>query len=144
MKKNNKYGLLANIVIPILLGTAVYYLFSPNVLFVKKMDSITGLAFHIAIVEKNNLVFEFIRNFFLDMLWAYALVFTLFYLMSNNTASLLKTFFIAFSFSAAMEILQVTPIAKGTFDLCDIVVELLAEVVAVFIIKNYFLEEKKK
>jgi hypothetical protein len=144
MRKNKKGGILANIVVPILLGSVIYYLFSPDVLFVKSIDSITGLDFHITIYEKNNFVFEFIRNYFLDMLWAYALVITLFYLIGNNTASLLKIFLIAFSFSVAMEILQVTSIAKGTFDRCDIVVEFLAEVAAVFIIKKYFLEEKKE
>lgn len=43
-----------------------------------------------------------------------------------------------------MEILQLTPFVEGTFDVLDIIVEFLAEVVAVFIIKKYFLEEVQK
>lgn len=72
------------------------------------------------------------------MLWAYALVIALFYFIGNNAASLSKIFLIAFSFSVALEILQVTPIAEGTFDLYDITVEFLAEIIAVFIIKILF------
>lgn len=71
------------------------------------------------------------------MMWGYALIFALFYLLGNNTAMLVKIFFVAFLFSAAMEILQLTPIARGTFDICDIFVEFLAEIIAVFIIKKH-------
>jgi len=144
MKNYIKMGLLINIVMPILVGSVIYYLFSPNVLFVKRIDSIIGLNYHIKLSGNSNLVLEFIRNYFLDMLWAYALVIALFYFIGNNAASLSKIFLIAFSFSVALEILQVTPIAEGTFDLYDITVELLAEIVAVFIIKKYFLEERRK
>ncbi len=143
-RKKEKRYLLVNIIIPILLGAVIYYLFSPDVLFVKRIDSITGLNFHIRIVENSNLLFSFIRNFFLDMLWAYALVFALFYIIGDNTASLLKVFLIAFLFSSAMEILQITSIVKGTFDFYDILVEFLAEIVAVFIIKKCSLGRNTK
>lgn len=144
MKKNNKIGLLINIMIPIFLGAIIYYLFSPDVLFVKKIDSIIGPDYHIKILLNDNLIFKFIRNYFLDMLWAYALVITLFFVIGNNTVSVLKIFLIAYTFSVTLEILQTTPIAEGTFDLYDMAVEFLAEVVAVLIIKKYFLEERKK
>lgn len=125
---------MVNIVLPLLLGSVIYYLYSPDVLFVRSIDSTTNLNFHIKI-DGSVWVFLFVRNFFLDMLWAYALVFMLYYLIGNNTANLRKIFLIAFSLSVAMEILQITPIVEGKFDLCDIAVEFLAEVVAVFIIK---------
>lgn len=78
------------------------------------------------------------------MLWAYALVIALFFVIGNNTVSVLKILSIAFSFTVILEILQITPIAEGTFDFYDIVVEFLAEVIAVLIIKKYFLEERRK
>lgn len=86
-------------------------------------------------------VVKFIRNYFLDMLWAYALVFALSLIICRNAAQLWETFMIAFIFSAIMELLQITPIVQGTFDIWDIMVELIAELVAVFIIKISFLEE---
>ena len=70
------------------------------------------------------------------MLWGYALVFTLYFILSNNTANLKKIFFIAFVFSTSMEILQLTSFATGTFDFLDILFEFLAEIFAVLVIKN--------
>ncbi|MBQ8280038.1 MAG: hypothetical protein IJZ23_09385 [Roseburia sp.] len=92
----------------------------------------------------NNLMIRFVRNYFMDMLWGYALVFALFLIEGNNAAELKKIFIVAFAFSAIMEILQMTPIAKGTFDVCDIIAEFFAEVIAVFIIKNFLLRRNFK
>lgn len=129
--------------IPIFLGTVIYYLFSPDVFFVKSMDSITGLNFHMKILKTDSSIFKFVRNYFLDMLWAYALVTSLFFIIGNNTASVWRIFVITFSFSVIIEILQTTSAAKGTFDLCDIAVEFLAEIAAVFIIKKYFVRREE-
>jgi hypothetical protein len=41
-----------------------------------------------------------------------------------------------------VEMLQLTPIAKGTVDVCDILVECLAGIIAAFIIKKHFLRRK--
>jgi len=86
---------------------------------------------------------RFVRNYLLDMLWGYALVFALSLFTGNNTAEIRKIFIIAVIFSAVMEILQLTSIAKGTFDVFDIIVEFLAEVTAVFIIKKHYSEEEE-
>ena len=62
----------------------------------------------------------------------------LYFILDNNTASLFKIFVIAYVFSVIIEILQLTSFVKGTFDVFDLVVELIAEIAAVFIIKNDF------
>ena len=123
-------------IFPIILGAMLYYLLSPEVIFVKWIDDFSGTSFHISGIDTDNMLLGFIRNYFLDILWGYALVFALFLVRGNNTADLMKTFLIAFLFSSTMELLQITPVAKGTFDVWDIFVMFLAEAVAVFIIKN--------
>lgn len=143
-KKKNTVILLLNVIIPILLGTIIYYFLSPDVLFVKRIDQLLGNGFHISYMGTECLIWKFIRNYFLDMLWGYALVFALFFVMGNNTADLKKIFLPAFLFTLAMEFLQLTPIAHGTFDLWDIFVEFLAEAVAVFIIKILQLRRNSK
>ncbi len=45
-------------------------------------------------------------------------------------------------FSAVMEVIQLSPIIPGYFDLLDILVEALAEMFAAFIIKNHYEEAK--
>ncbi len=143
MNENKKIRILINVVIPLVVGAVIYYLYSPEVVFVKNINSVMGLNYQEAILEKNNIILQFIRNYYLDMLWAYALVMTLFFIMYDNTVKLYELLGIAFSFTVVLEILQVIPSVKGTFDFCDILVELLTEVIAVFIIKNYFLKEKR-
>ena len=123
-------------IFPIILGAMLYYLLSPEVIFVKWIDDFLGTSFHISGIDTDNMLLGFIRNYFLDILWGYALVFALFLVRGNNTADLMKTFLIAFLFSSTMELLQITPVAKGTFDVWDIFDMFLAEAVAVFIIKN--------
>lgn len=147
-KKHGKMMVL-NVFFPIILGAIMYYFVSPEVIFVKWIDDFFGTGFHVSeeCADNGGLGFfrnyflrnYFLRNYFLDMLWGYGLVFALFLIRGNNTADLWKSFLIAFLFSAAMEMLQMTPIAKGTFDVWDIAVMFLAEVIAVFIIKcrNY-------
>lgn len=131
-------------VIPILVGAVIYYLFSPNVIFVKWLDKIIGCAIHFDYILENVLLVRIIRFYFLDMLWGYALVFALYLILGNNTASLKHIFCISFVFSAFMEILQLTSFANGTFDFMDIFFEFIAEMFAVFIIKKITLEEDKK
>lgn len=144
MKKNRKYFFLViNILAPILIGAAIYYVISPNVIFVQQLDSLLNRRIHINTTNFNLSIMRFVRNYLLDMLWGYALVFALFLFTGNNTAEIRKIFIIAVIFSAVMEILQLTSIAKGTFDVFDIIVEFLAEVTAVFIIKKHYSEEEE-
>lgn len=137
-KKKDNVFCIFNILLPIFIGAVIYYHLSPEVIFIKKMDFILGSDIHIHNLVTDNLLVKIVRNYLLDMMWGYALVFALFYILGNNTAKIWKIFLVTFFFSAAMEILQLTPIAKGTFDKCDIFVEFLAEIFAVFIIKKHF------
>lgn len=138
-KSKRNIFLIINILAPILIGATIYYLISPDVIFVKQIDTFLGKGIHINHISSTFKLIKFIRNYILDMIWGYALIFSLFYILGNNTAELLKIFLIAFTFSAVMEFLQLTSITIGTFDVFDIIVEFLTEVTAVFIIKNYFL-----
>lgn len=139
---NKRIILILNIICPVMIGAFIYYLVSPNVIFVKKIDDIIGGVINIHISPLDNVIFKLIRNYFLDMMWGYALVFTLFYIIGNNAVKIGKIFWIAFIFSVVMEIIQIAPPVQGTFDIFDIGVEFLAEAIAAFIIyKSYFREE---
>lgn len=136
MKKNReKLFLILNIAIPILIGALTYYVISPDVIFVQQIDSFLGIDNHGYDIEHASSVIRFVRLYFLDMTWGYALVFALYLLTGNNTADLIKLLILAVAFSAVLEFLQITSLVKGTFDVIDIVAEALAEMVAVFIIK---------
>lgn len=138
MECRNKVFLLANMIVPILTGVVIYYVTSPDVIFVRQLDTILGMRVHMYDISYHSTIVRFIRYYALDMLWGYALVFALYFILDNNTASLFKIFVIAYVFSVIIEILQLTSFVKGTFDVFDLVVELIAEIAAVFIIKNDF------
>ena len=138
MECRNKVFLLANMIVPILTGAVIYYVTSPDVIFVRQLDTILGMRVHMYDISYHSTIVRFIRYYALDMLWGYALVFALYFILDNNTASLFKIFVIAYVFSVIIEILQLTSFVKGTFDVFDLDVELIAEIAAVFIIKNDF------
>ena len=137
MKKNN-ITIMLNCLLPLFAGAVIYYLFSPDVIFVKLIDEIIGCGVHFDIVSQGNWALNILRYYVLDILWAYALVFALYFISGNETANLKKIFFITFVFSMAMEFLQLTPLAEGTFDISDIICEFFAEGIAVFVIKKIY------
>ena len=100
---NKNFFIILNIIIPILAGSSLNYLLSPNVIFVKAIDDTIGTLHTLNI--NNNVVLSFIRCYFLDMLWAYALVFALFFILQHSKQALTLTFFTAFLlFSASTSI----------------------------------------
>ena len=129
-----KIFIYANISLPILVGSLFYYVPSPQVIFAQNIDGLLGVSLHVG--TENTFVVN-LRSYMPDMLWAYALVFSLMLVTGNKTAYVWKMFVIAGMFSTIMEVLQVTGCVKGTFDVMDIIVEIIAELMAVFIIKRH-------
>lgn len=134
--------LIINIVISLTFGMLFYYIFSPDVIFVKKLDEITSGGFHIDINGKSNFLISFIRNYALDMIWAYSLVYALFLFTDKKLSELIGVIVVAFIFSTTIEFLQLTKYVKGTFDIYDVVLEAVAEIIA-FTLIRINLEDKK-
>ncbi len=141
--KEKKNFLILNILAPLLIGGLIYYFISPDVIFVKQMDTWIGGGIHLTVMTKRFWLTAFLRNYLLDMLWGYALVYVLFFVFDDKTAGLSKSFLLAAGFSALMEVLQLMAIVPGTFDSYDILAEILVELLAVFIIKATIQEEEK-
>lgn len=127
-----------NISVSMIIGSLIYYLISPEVIFVEKISSMTGWKVNIG--YENNVI-KIIRSYVPDILWAYALMFSLVVITGNKTAGIWKMYIVAALFSTIIEMLQLTGMFKGTFDIVDIIVELMAEIIAVFIIKVHYEEE---
>lgn len=146
MKSKDRF-IIMNIVVPIVVGGIIYYFLFPQVFFVKCINEFWGFPQRQAVVLVNNVFLRFVRNYFMDFLWAYALTFAIFITWGNNAADINKIVVVAFLFSTAMELLQLVPKMNGTFDVLDIVIEFLAELFAAVIIKIHKGEriyEKKK
>jgi len=138
-----------NILVPVIIGAVIYYLVSPDVIFVKKSDEILFGGIHVTKEVAYHPFIRMIRNFLPDMIWAYALTFTVFLIFCNEKKGLLISFIISAVFLILMETVQLLPFVAGTFDVMDIILEILALAVAVMVIYiKYFTGgkcyEKKK
>ena len=138
-----------NILVPVIIGAVIYYLVSPDVMFVKMADKLLFGGIHITTEAEYLPFIRIIRNFLPDMMWAYALTFTVFLVFCSERKGLLKSFIVSFVFSTIMETAQLLPFVAGTFDVMDIILETLALAVAVMVIYiKYFTGgkcyEKKK
>lgn len=146
MESRDRFMIL-NIVLPIIVGGIIYYFLSPEVFFVKRINEYWGFPQRQTVVLVNNIFLRFVRNYFMDFLWAYALTFAIFITWGNNAADINKIVVVAFLFSTVMESLQLVPKINGTFDVFDITIEFFAELFAAVIIKIHKGEriyEKKK
>ena len=141
---NKRISFFMNIIFPLLFG-AVFYLFtSPDVIFVEAVGSFWGRAQYIEHISIEEGILLMTRYYMLDVLWAYALVFALYFAIGNNAARVKMAFLIAICFSTFMEAIQLFQVIPGIFDPLDILVEALAEVLAALIIKKHYEEARNK
>ena len=143
MDKRIRTLLILNILIPVISGALYYYLFSPDIDFIIRIDAWFGINGVRLFFDHDGRLFRFVRNYLPDMLWAYSLFFSVYVIVGNKTAKLWKILLVTGVFSVLMEVMQLTPYVHGTFDFFDIVVELFAGLIAVFVIKNFFIWEER-
>lgn len=139
---SRKAIMLLHIICPIAAGALIYCMAAPDVIFIKKAADFMGWTVHTQMFPADSVFLRLVRNYLPDMMWGYSLVFTLFYIVGNNAASIWKVFWMAFPFSAVMEMMQKASFVPGTFDVFDIVVEFLAEVIAACIIYKLYSREE--
>ncbi|MCM1058592.1 MAG: hypothetical protein NC517_13465 [Firmicutes bacterium] len=129
---------ILNICVPVIVGAVLYYLFCPDVLFVQAVDSWTGLRLHIA-ADYDHMTVRLIRFYLFDFLWAYSLMFLALSLSEEKGGRV--TIPVVFLFEGGMELLQLAPAVKGTFDIWDLFVEFVAGVMVIKIFRRRNNEE---
>ena len=138
MKK--KAFCIFNIIFPLLVGAVIYWFTSTDVIFVEAVRSIWGTPIFMENAYTEGGFLKIMRYYMLDVFWAYALVFALYFAIGNNAARVKTAFVIAVVFSTVMEVIQLSPVIPGTFDVIDILVEATAEAIAALIIKKQYEE----
>ena len=128
---NNKMILL-NIIVPLLIGGTVYLISSPNVIFVEFINvHIKSIS---PVINFDSVIGKFIRNYIMDILWGYSLLFAIYFILNESKIWLI--FIAAFIFSAFLEGIQIFSSIPGTFDVWDIIFEGIAEIIAAININN--------
>ena len=112
---------------PIFLGAALYYIYCPDALFVSFIDSILSSGFHRPL-DLSNVFIKILRFYLLDFLWGYALM-SVVAIIFDKEGITFRCFLIVIAFEILIEILQISPGVKGTFDFADICVEILAGII---------------
>ncbi len=123
-----------HVLLPLAIGSSIYYCFCPDVLFVKKIDSFLGITRVITPTVFDSFVGKIVRFFLLDAVWAYALTNICFLIMLNNT---FLCFFITVCLGVLMELAQKLRLSPGTFDVLDMIAESAGALLAVIIISKF-------
>ena len=129
--------ILLNVIAPVLIGAILYYLFFPDAVFVRLIDNLLGSSYHIP-VNVDNILIKLIRFYFLDFLWAYALMSAVILIFKNDS----RVFVIILIFEIVLELIQLLPSIRGTFDVCDIGIEILASILVIKLSRRRFKNEE--
>ena len=132
-----KEFILLNVIAPVLIGAILYYLFFPEAVFVRIIDNLLGSSYHIP-VNVDNILIKLIRFYLLDFLWAYALMSTVILIFKNDS----RVFVIILIFEIVLELIQLLPSIRGTFDVCDIGIEILASILVIKLSRRRFKNEE--
>lgn len=122
---------ILNIVLPLVIGTIVYLYLKPSA----HISQLIYFLLHIsppALNIKPTGIHRFIQYYLCDILWSYSLTFALSLYFGKDR--LLLTYAIAASFSTLVEVLQLLPQVLGSFDIFDIIVQLIACTISIHII----------
>jgi hypothetical protein len=122
----------SNVVLPLLCGAVIYWIFRPDAIVSKWISSVFGscpvrvssFAFH------NSGLLAFCNNHLPDMLWAYSFT-ALTTIILEHEKTILS---VSASFTFMTELLQIPGILPGVFDWIDIVLEWTACALAVLIL----------
>lgn len=122
---------ILNIILPLVIGTIVY-------LYLKPSAPISQLIYYLLHISppvlniKPTGIHRFIQYYLCDILWSYSLTFALSLYLGKDR--LLLAYAIAASFSTLVEVLQLLPQVLGSFDIFDIIVQLIACTISIHII----------
>ena len=139
LKKKFAFFLL-NIGIPLVLGLGIYLFCYRTTYINTTFTEVFG--FSMPYIYFDNALHRFITSWACDMLWAYALTFALYLCFKVFNKPLIITTVCSSLFAVAIELLQINGTISGTFDILDIITELVVIFLAIIIIKSF--ETKNK
>lgn len=117
-----------NTFVPLASGICFYALFTQDTYISTILETST-------IMPAKSPFFVLCRYYLCDMLWSYALMYTLCVLSSITGYGIANLFLKCIAFEAAFELLQHFRIISGTCDILDIVLECIANLLAIAIWK---------
>ena len=133
------------VLFPLMLGGTIYICFFPDVWFVKCLCQLFNIQWNG--LTTRVLVVNFVRNYFLDFLWAYSLTNALFCIISEHEWKPILPLFLTLLLGTVLEGLQLMGFALGIADVMDIIAETLGGItsaITFYIIRRTKHDEKKE
>lgn len=131
------------VLLPLILGGAIYYLLSPQVFFVQILDGFLGIKRIEPIVALSKLPAG-IRYYFTDFLWAFALCGAVFLITKDSRYAIPACLISSIGLGICLELCQSSGIVSGTFDLGDIAAEGLGSLCEAIIIIYFWRDIDEK
>ena len=120
--------------LPLSIGALFYYIFLPDVYFVRIIDRLLPYSIHVS-YPSQLICLRILRNYLFDFIWAFALSSCLLLFLEVKTRdSGIKVLLGILFFEIVMELSQLLHFLPGTFDICDIFAELIANVIVILFI----------
>jgi len=132
-QKKERLFYLLNICLPLTLGALIYLALRPDTYIAYYLRCLFNLPTMTLVCGG---VYKFLRNYSSDILWAYSLMFAVFVVSNRSAKRLILTAALCIVFEISIEMCQYIGIIKGTFDILDVIAEIIATVVAFIIIKK--------
>ncbi len=138
IKKKRKLDLfyMGNICTALLVGSIFYLLFRPTTYISLAFYELFNLEWH-DIFFLPEVLKEILCNFIPDILWAYALTFSVCFIFSDDNNNFILLAIVCVAFEILIESLQGFGVITGTFDPIDIFLELCSTALALMNIKKH-------
>ena len=141
-KRRRRVFWLVNTLLPLLFGLFIYILYRPDTyissVFLRILNT-SGIP-----SEQLSARSAFLRFYLCDILWAYALTFTISFLLGQLKKELFLTAAICVAFEGMIEFMQKWQIIRGTFDWIDLLSEALATMFAISMIIYFTIKQRRK
>lgn len=118
-----------NIFLPLAVGLCIYLLFYNGTY----LNSIFGIELSF---KANSLLGIFMKSWACDILWAYSLTYSLYFVLYAFKNRILFSAILSICIATGFELLQLFGKVNGTFDILDIIFQIAAVISAAGVIKR--------
>ena len=136
--KRRLFLFIFGVLLPIVIAGAIYYIFFPDVWFVRLTDEFTGSALHLSdtVFLRDRPILKLLRFYGFDLVWAFSFANAIRLLLGDGKRTRSAAFLTASGVACMTELLQLSGSFPGTFDIWDIVLEIIGAFIATLMIKK--------
>ncbi len=137
----SKCFLLINCIAGLILGATLYLLFDNTTIVTKVIYELLDI--DKPIITINNDLFQFVRAYVIDLLWAYSMWFGILLCSFGFEHKAIIASIITVLFGGLVEVMQYIRLFRGTADFIDILFELVGVIIAGFVYLIYRMKGDK-